>query len=218
MTDELLRNALDFCSRDGVDLLIANCRTTERRTIQRMEESGFRLMDAIVCFELDLTKPFPPPGSISIRPANVGEEDRLAEVAVRAFQGYSSHYHADPRLDPARCEEAYPDWVRRSCRERGERSEVIVAEVEHEPVGFVLMRVQGERETISPLAAVLPEHRRGKVIYSLAVRVFEWSISKGAERTFAMIQLDNIPMQRAMLKMGFEPSYSYYTFHKWFDR
>ena len=48
MTSELLPEALAFCTRENVQLLIANCRSTERRTTQAMEREGFGLMDTIV--------------------------------------------------------------------------------------------------------------------------------------------------------------------------
>lgn len=217
MTLENLSAALDFCRDNGVALLMANCRSTERSVIPAMEDAGFRLMDTIVSLERDLAKPLPAPGNVLIRTVRAGEEDAVAAVAAQAFGGYRSHYHADPRLDPARCAEVYPDWVRRTCLERGETTEVIVADVDGAVTGLVLMRVSSPDETISPLAGVLPDTRRQGVLYSLAVRVLEWSASKGAKRTFAQVQLTNVPMQRAIQRVGFEPSYSFHTFHKWFE-
>lgn len=217
MTSDLLPQATRFCRGNGVVLLIANCRSEERSTLQAMEREGFRLMDTIVCFERDLTKPLPPSGNVLVRPLRSSEEEAVGAVAAEAFRGYVSHYHADPRLDPARCDEAYPDWVRRACRARSAENEVLVSESDGAIVGLLLLQPKGPGETISPLAGVLPGTRRQGVLYSLAVRVLEWSVEKGAKRTYAMIQLTNTAMQRAIQRVGYEPSYAYHTFHRWFD-
>lgn len=218
MTLDLLPAATRFCGENQVTLLIANCRSSERSTIQAMERDGFLWMDTIVCLERDLTRPLPPAGNVTVRAFRPGEEEAVAALAAQAFRGYVSHYHADSRLDPSKCDEVYPDWVRRSCRCQDANNEVVLAEADGAIVGLVILRLSGPQETISPLAGVLPGTRRQGILSSLAVHVLEWSVAKKATRTYAMVQLTNVAMQRAIQRVGFEPSYSYHMFHKWFDR
>ena len=218
MTPNLLPTVTKFCGENHVKLLIANCRSSERSTIQAMERDGFLWMDTIVCLERDLTRPLPPPGSVTVRSIRPDEEEAVAALATQAFRGYVSHYHADSRLDPSKCDEVYPDWVRRSCRSRDANNEVVVAEADGAIVGLLILRLSGPQETISPLAGVLPGTRRQGILSSLAIHVLEWSVAKKATRTYAMVQLTNVAMQRAIQRVGFEPSYSYHMFHKWFDR
>ena len=43
------------------------------------------------------------------------------------FSGYLGHYHADPRLDRAKCDEVYLSWAERSCVDPSVASKVLVA-------------------------------------------------------------------------------------------
>jgi len=218
MTLELLPRALEFCARQEVRFLMANCRSSERRTVQAMEQQGFELMDTTVCWERDLTQPLAPFGGALIRTVRTDEAETLAAAAAEAFRQYVSHYLADPRLDPARSAEVYPDWVRRTCLGRDAENDVMVAEVDGKIASFILMKLLPDAEAIYPLAGVIPEMRRHNVVRNLSLAVLAWGRDRGAKRGLAQIQLDNVPMQRAMIQIGFLPRYSFFIFHKWFDR
>jgi len=43
-----------------------------------------------------------------------------------------------------------------------------------------------------------------------------WCLAKGAKKMIISTQLKNIPVQKVLVKFGFEISRGYYTYHKWF--
>jgi hypothetical protein len=45
----------------------------------------------------------------------------------------------------------------------------------------------------------------------------QWCRSQGAQRMIISTQVVNVSMQKVWCRVGFEPSHSYYTFHKWFS-
>jgi len=219
VTLEALPEALDFCRANRIDWLIARCRVDQLRTAQAMEREGFSLMDTQVHYTLDLGKtPIPPDtGQALVRPVRPGEEDDVAAIAREAFRGYSGHYHADDRLDRAKCNEGYTSWAARSCVSRDVASEVLVAELEGSIVGFITMRMNSPQEAEVPLAAVVPAAQRHGVHPSLHTNLMERAVSKGVVRLVGAVHVINFSMQKNLVRFGYEPSHAFFTFHKWFD-
>jgi GNAT superfamily N-acetyltransferase len=219
VTLESLPAVIEFCRENEVVFLIARCPTTGLQAVQAMERQGFLLMDTLMTYTKDLRKcPIPADeGDVPIRPLRPGEEEAVELVAREALRGYFGHYHADPRLDPAKCDEVYVDWAVRSCRSREVADEVLVAEWEGQVVGFGTMRRNSDEETEGVLYGVSPEHQRRGIYQSLALQGMEWALAQGAVRAVASTQVVNIGVQKVWSRLGLEPSHSHHTLHKWFD-
>jgi len=43
-----------------------------------------------------------------------------------------------------------------------------------------------------------------------------WFEARGRSRMLISTQITNVAVQKVWIRLGFEPSKSYYTFHKWF--
>lgn len=211
---------LAFCEANRVELLIARCPATEVRTVQALEAQGFLLMDALVYFVRDLTaRPIPPDaGVLSVRPFRPGDEAGVRAVAQGAFRGYAGHYHADPRLDPAKCDDVYIDWAERSCTSPGMADAVLVAETEDAVAAFATLRLNNPGEGELVLGGVLPAFQGRGIYRSLIIRCMEWCIAQGARTMIISTQLTNIAVQKVWTRLGFEPRNAYYTLHKWFAR
>jgi GNAT superfamily N-acetyltransferase len=218
VTLDMLPSIMDFCRANSVVLLIARCLVSEIRTAQAMEREGFVLMDTLVYYVRDLTKtPIPPDtGKIPVRPIRAGEEEAVKRVAAESFRGYFGHYHADPRLDRTKCDETYISWALRSCVSRDVADEVLVADLEGAIVGFATLRANSSKEGEGVLFGVVPSSQELGIYRSFMIHGMEWCLSKGAASMVVSTQLTNIPVQKVWTRVGFEPCYSYYTFHKWF--
>ena len=83
--------------------------------------------------------------------------------------------------------------------------------------GFATLRMNSPEEGEGLLYAVAPEYQRRGVCPALMIHSLRWCRSQGAGRMLISTQLTNISMQKVWCRVGFEPSHSYYTFHKWFD-
>lgn len=215
-----LSEAAQFCLSNHVGFLITRCSTSRLDLAQSMERRGFEIMDTLVYYTRNLSKtPIPEDGGeLPIRPIARGEEDSVARVAAASFKGYFGHYHADARLDRGKCDEAYTSWAVRSCVSREVADEVLVATTEGgEIAGFATLRLNSAEEGEGVLFAVSPEVQGKGVYRSFMIAGMHWSTSKGATRMAVSTQITNIAVQKVWTRVGFEPSHSYFTFHKWFD-
>lgn len=215
---ETLLRVLDFCAAERIDLLIARCGTSDLVTAQEMERNGFLLMDSLVYYGFDLSRKAIPlwPCDFLVRRLEADDHDQIRLVASQAFKGYSGHYHSDTRLDQRKCDEGYISWAERSLTSNGAADEVLVAEHNGSVIGFGTLRSNSAREVEGLLFGVAPEYQRRGVCPALMVQSLRWCHSQGAQKMLISTQVTNVSMQKVWCRLGFEPSYSYYTFHKWF--
>jgi GNAT superfamily N-acetyltransferase len=219
VTMESLPAVLDFCAANEVRFLIARSRADEVRVAQEMERRGFLLTETSVFLVRDLaTTPVPPhEGDLTIRPFVPGEEPIVRAIAAESFHGYFGHYHADARLDPAKCDEAYADWAGRSCVSPEFADAVFMAEAGGALVGFLTLKRNGPEECQPMLSGIRRQSRQHGVYRLLIRRGLEWARSLGAVRSVAAVHVANVGVLRTLGRLGYEPAYGYYTFHKWFD-
>jgi GNAT superfamily N-acetyltransferase len=218
VTAENFSRVLEFCAAEKIRLLIARCATSELRVAQKLESLGSLLADTLVYFSFDLSKRTIPedfPRAV-VRKIVPGDEVHVERVATAAFQGYYGHYHADPNLDPKKCDEGYVSWAVRSCTSKQVASEVLVAEIENSVVGFATLRLNSAEEGEGVLFAVAPEAQGSGIYRSFMVSGMHWCKEQGVRRMVVSTQVTNVAVQKVWCRVGFEPAHSYYTFHKWF--
>lgn len=220
VTEETLPAVLDYCAANRVVLLIARCSAADLRAAQAMERCGFALMDTLVYYTRDLGRaPVPAAGSaVAVRPLRSGEAQAVTGIAGTTFRGYAGHYHADPRLDRARCDEGYVSWASRSCVDPAVADAVLVAaELESDIVGFATLRMRTASEGEGVLFGVKPAGQGKGVYRSLMIGGMEWCASRGATTMVVSTQLVNVAVQKVWSRLGFELARAHYTFHGWFD-
>jgi hypothetical protein len=222
--EDIARENLDevyaFCRREKVKLLIARCRTTELEAAQALEQNGALLVDTLIIYLRNLVRtPIPEvSGHSIIREIRPGEEDAVRTVAKAAFQGYEGHYGADKRLRMIDSGEIYSSWAYRFSRDRDETHGTIVAEKGGEIVGFGLVRIDRSGDAAGILEGVSPrEGKRSLVQRDMAIGAMNWARERGAVRFLATVALTNIVMQKIIIRLGYEPCGSCYTFHRWFE-
>ncbi len=214
-----LTQVLDFCAAEQIDLLIARCPAGELRSAQDMEAAGCRLMDTLVYYTFDLVRGAIPGDSprVLVRKIVPGDEAQVERVAAVAFQGYYGHYHADPKLDRSKCDEGYVSWAVRSCTLKQVATEVLVAECDHKIVGFATLRLNSPGEGEGVLFGVAPEAQGIGIYRSFMIGGMRWCKEQQVKRMIVSTQVTNVAVQKVWCRIGFEPAYSYYTFHKWFS-
>lgn len=202
-----------FCRKNAVQMLVARCGAGDLAAAQAMEGRGYLLMDTLVYCAFDFArKPLPSPGAHPVRGFRAGEEAEVRQVALAAFAGYKGgHYHSDPRLDPAKCDEVYADWAFNVCTSKAAAEEVLVNGQAGAIAGFISYQKDGN----IPLNAVHPQHQR-KGIYASLLAAALHGIAKIAPRAVISTQLNNTPVQKVWARLGFEPDHAVYTFHKWY--
>lgn len=217
VTSEDLPTILEECRSHQVVFLIARCPSDDLPAVQAMEQEGFLLMDSQVTYSHSLPTPSVATEGVVLRPVRPDEAEVVSALAAAAFRSYGGHYHADTRLNRARCEEVYPSWAYRSCVSREVADEVLVAERDHQLAGFVTLKMNDDLEGDVPLYGVHPAMQRQQVGRSLISGALDWFQTRGAERMMISTQITNLSSQKVWIRLGFEPSAHFYTFHKWFD-
>ena len=66
------------------------------------------------------------------------------------------------------------------------------------------------------LFGIAPEAQRIGIGRSLLVNEMKWCEAQQGKRIVISTQLTNLAAQKMWCRVGFEPTHSYYTFHKWF--
>jgi GNAT superfamily N-acetyltransferase len=219
LTVNQLPTVIEFCQSHQVKFLIARCAASELRTAQAMEKQGFSLMDTLVYYSRHLANASIPSLSdmLTVRPVAAHEAGQVSAIAARAFHAYGGHYHADPHLEPAKCDAVYESWAYRSCISREVAHEVLVAERESEIVGFVTLRKQGAEAGEVPLYGVDPSLQGQGIGRGLIIGALRWCKSQGISAMSISTQITNLSSQKVWIRLGFEPAQADYTFHKWFD-
>ena len=212
-------DVMHFCEQLHVRFLIARCPTSHLRTAQKMEKAGFLLMDTLLYYSKNLGDAHSDEhvsDDVIIRPVRMGDEQLIRLISAESFKDYYGHYHSDERLDTYKCNEVYSDWAYKSCLSKDVADEVLVAEDFGEIVGFATMKINSPAVGEGALFGVAP-HCQGKGIYrQLMVGGMHWCIEEGLERMIVSTQVTNVAVQKVWSRLGFEPTHSYYTFHKWF--
>lgn len=210
------RDALDFCARQDVELLIARIDSARLALAQGMEGDGARLVDVLLQFRCAQLRQTPPSheGGYRIRTGLPHEADRVRALARECFRGYASHYHADPRLERSACDEVYADWAYRACGDRRVADEVLLAEEGARLQGFAALRLAGAQAEGS-LFGVAPAARGRGIQRALLAEFLAWAARRGASHATYQTQLGNLAAQRAVVRAGFEPERSFLTFHLW---
>lgn len=218
LTAEELAPVLEFCAKEQVELLIARCSMSDLEAAQAMEKCGFLLMDTLIYYCFDLTRqPVPVDnGVVKLRPIRMEEEEEMISITQEAFHGYLGHYHADPKLDKSKCDEAYIDWAHKAFVARSSEN-FLVGEIDNKIVGFGVMRINNPDEGEMFLGGIHPDFQGQGMYRSFLCKGMEWCLSKKTGKMIISTQLKNISVQKVLIKIGFEISRGYYTYHKWFD-
>ena len=176
-------------------------------------------MDTLVYFSRDVLARPASEGSapVGLRLARPDDAAEVSRIAAVAFHGYRGHYHADPRLDTAKSDEAYRSWAMRSVTTPGVADAVLVADEGERLLGFATLRLNTPAEGEGVLFAVAPEAQGRGIYRQFMMQAMSWVADQGAASMVVSTQLTNLAVQKVWVRLGFEPSRSYYTFHKWFD-
>lgn len=218
VTSKNLPLVLDFCRNNRIQFLISRCNVNNIQAAQAMEKEGFFLTDTLVYYRRNLLQSIPLPMSASeIRPLQNGEVVDLSRVAGEAFRNYIDHYHADPYLDKAKCDEVYISWAVNSARNRDDDHELLVAVKDGIICAFSAMRLNSPLEAEGVLCGVTMQARRQKIYADLIIESMNWSKGKRRSQMIISTQINNIVVQKVWIRLGFKIYTAYYTFHRWLN-
>lgn len=212
---------IDLCHKffisNNVELAILRTPVSDFAVIHSLEDDGYRLMDCLVYYSLELRREQLIEPSIEIRPADGGDSEEIGRIAAAAFRDYYSHYHNDAKLDRSKVNDGIKDWAMRSLFDPSLSTAVLLPIVDGRIVGFATMRQNDQNVGEGVLFAVAPE-AQGKGVYTdLIAAGAQWCRNLELSEMIVSTQINNYAVQRAWARHGFRHNRSLFTFHKWFS-
>jgi hypothetical protein len=122
----ILAASLQECRDRKIDHLSVRIDVADADAIQALEDTGFRLMDALATYIYPLKRPAPEPGKdmAVLRLFQPEDRDQILEITREAYRGFRGRYHLDPHLPRERSDELYVEWAKKSCD--GEWADVVL--------------------------------------------------------------------------------------------
>jgi GNAT superfamily N-acetyltransferase len=183
--------------------LQARVDTADVERVAALEAAGMRVVNVSVTLAADPARELEA-GPVAVRPA-AGDEALLG-VAERSFR--YSRFHLDPEVPEAVANRVKRDWVG-SYLDRQRGDDLLVAEHEGEPVGFLCLLVRNGVHVID-LIAVAPEAQRVGAGRSLMAALHERAAGGRIE---VGTQLANLPAMVFYERLGYVAARSAYDMH-----
>lgn len=220
--EELLEIPLDKLKKLGYELIIARVSLEDIKLINHLEEKGFRIKDTQLTYKhelrgLDNIDDFNT--EVRFRPFEVSDTPHLVQIAKDSFDNYG-HYFSDSRLDKQKCLEVYADWTFNICTNRDFADTILIATINDNPVGFLSLKIyeqNGSQYSAGGIMAVSPLNRGQNIAPVLLKAGCQWTIENGLLWSEHNALVTNIPVSRALLKLGFRPFNPKTTMHCWLD-
>lgn len=214
---EVMRVAIDWCSRHRVRCLYLLADGGCPRTLALAHEQAFRFVD----IRLELSLPLP--SAASVGQASAGPHVRAATEAdmpvlrsLAAAAHHDTRFFKDDRFDAGRAAALYEAWITRDMR----RGSVLVCESPSESgtaCGYVTCELDGtSQEGRIGLIAVAPQHKNaglGSALINAALGKFAVA---GMTSSRVVTQGTNIPALRLYERCGFRTACARVWFHRWF--
>ncbi len=232
-----IRAVVERARDEKYQFLMARTDPKETGRIHALETNGFRIMDALVTWQLWPFDPTPPivqlPADTTITIASQDDVPSLMEIARRAFADrtvWLDRFHADPRIPPERANELYAQWVKNSVPPVAPESAMAditwIAKVRGAPAGFLTADLIPEKpdekpeergETIGrvPLNAVDQPYRQRGLYRALAATAVAWFQQQGCGRVWVRTSVASVGVHRTWGRLGANLVNPEYTFHWW---
>lgn len=224
--EALIRRGLERARDGAYDFVLCKTYTDDVVTIHALERQGFLLMDTALGFVIDLRKNPAVAERVPALPSGVGlriagEADRagLVEVAGRAFAAHFGRFHSDPRIGPEWARTIYVRWIE-SCLE-GWADWIVVAETSGRIVGYSAWKRPSEGEARHQLGlghysigAIDPDFS-GRGLFSALSHKGEELLRGLVTRIEVPTHVNNYPVQRSLIQLGWRIEVAQYSFHKW---
>jgi len=224
--DQLLDEVLQHAASRGIHLLTCKVQPLQFAAIHALERRGFLLMDTLLDFLFDFSRtPFerinPPQrlDGLHVRLANPEDLPELLALTEIAFAKHFGRYNADPKMPAGTGTKVYQEWVRSSFS--GAADWILIAEIEDKIAGYSVWKKASALETKHSfdiahcnLAAIHPDFYGQGVFTALileGMRMAE-SFSKYLD---GPAHINNYPVHRAWLKLGWKITGARHSFHKW---
>jgi ribosomal protein S18 acetylase RimI-like enzyme len=214
----------------GVECLTAKVHSMDTHAIHALERHQFRLMDTVLDFTFDyhrsplgqIRAPRLPEGA-GIGPATAADEEGLVEVARNAFGGHFGRFHADERIPGEKAKLVYEEWVRSSLR--GWADFIAVCRFGDRVAGYSMWKRPSLKEAGHgfhlghySIAGIHPDYFGRGLFSALTYAGMRTLPELGkVDRIEGPTHVNNYPVHRGYLNLGWRITGARHTFHCWLD-
>jgi ribosomal protein S18 acetylase RimI-like enzyme len=226
--DALVARMCEDASSRGVECVTAKLHGMETSAIHSIERNGFCLMDTVLDFTfdyrrmpLDQVRPPPLAAGVQIGLATAADADGLIEVAGKAFGGHFGRFHADRRIGKEKAKTIYEEWMRSSLG--GWVDFIVVCKCDGRVAGYSMWKKPSARESGHgfllghySIAGVHPDYFGRGLFSALTYEGMRRLPELGrVDRIEGPTHVNNYPVQRGYLKLGWRITGARHTFHRW---
>lgn len=214
LTEPAAAELLHWCAENSIDCLYFLAEADDARTLQLLEERGFRLVDIRMNLARAMSCAPPSPGGAAlIRPARTGDVPALRGIAKTGHR--DSRFYFDPEFPTSRCDDLYETWIEKSCN--GYADAVFVADYDARPSGYISCHLRGDAGNIGLLGvdAAVRGIGLGRQLIHAALA---WFADRGVARVTVTTQGRNVGAQRLYQNTGFRTDSIQLWYHLWFNR
>lgn len=202
----------DELRRQRVDTLILRVPAEAVGGVAALQDAGLRpiVADTHVEYGVSLDAAVIAPSSVALHDVDASDSDRLRSVARSVFDGYCSHYNANPRLSAAAIAEGYADWAARCSH--APQTPTWFVKSHGEIVGFSCCRIDADQAR-GVLNGILPA-ARGTGYYRAMLHAMLEHFRAAKLRSFVIAtQVHNIAVQRVWAEAGLRLTHAENTVH-----
>ena len=216
-----LQEAVDQCDADSVRLLIVRTTTDSLDCVTALQQKQALLTDTLLGFRLDL-KGSTLSGdrhahdSLQIRLGTAVDAVVVRNLASEIFAGYPNHYRNDPRLDAGVVAQIYPSWAERVTSQQLASEPVMIGSAQGVELALGVMKSSDRDLTMDvALFGVVPAAAGKRVGATFLSTMLAHARDSGMHAATYYTQVTNLAAQRMVVRAGFLPHGSQYTFHYW---
>jgi len=204
----------------GIGIISCRANSEDLSTVHALEKEAYHYMDSLVTYTFDLKQPWPEQKAHPCRIRLVQKRDGNTLKNIVRDSQFIDRFHNDPHIPREESDRLYETFVENAMDGMGADT-VLVAECDDKVVGFNTIESQnrlyssyGIKIGSFVLNAVAPEYRN-RGIYSTLMNESLHNLEGNADLVEIRTHPGNLPVHRALPRIGFRLSLSQLTFHAW---
>ncbi len=222
LTPERVQLTDAWAQDNAIDCLYFLANMDNPASVRLAEDAGFRFQGMRTWIERTLDDTLhavtlPPTAGLTLRFARLDDLEMLRPIARKSYTW--TRFYNDPNFTQAQCEQLYDIWLTRSLHKEL-ADEVIVAEQDGEPVGYMTCKLPNSPESKDGtlmLLGVNEQKRRNKLGQRLTVEALWWFARQGMTVASLATQGHNVAVMRFYERLGFITRSTQFWYHKWYN-
>jgi dTDP-4-amino-4,6-dideoxy-D-galactose acyltransferase len=213
LTDDAVAEIGAWCLLHKIECLYFLGDAADSITTRLAESNNFNLVDIRLTLEIQVPAQCAPNVSSS-RIRGFLEQDIPVLRGIAKTSHRDSRFYFDRNFPVRLCDELYETWIEKSCR--GSAHNVLVAEHEGAPVGYITCHLDGPESGQIGLISVRADIQGKGLGKALVCQATNWFAEQEIKTVRVVTQGRNARAQRLYQRCGFVTRSVELWYHRWF--